>query len=510
VTAAHQTDVEADLNAEAATLSAVLLAEGALEVVREVVSSSHFYAEAHQLIYAAAVAVAEQGKPVDIVAVGSWLREHDRLAQVGGLGYLANLLTVAPAMPGDPARMLRHAKGHAETVRDKWRKRQLRALVAMGAATIAHANGTLDAEVMRFRAALDTHIAQPQEQAALKLLSAADLLTQRAPMAYLVEPIAFVEGAGATHMVAGPGFSGKTLLCQELLLSLAAGRPVWGVHDVDRPRRVIHIDLEQQGEELIKLRYRRLAYARGIDLEDPELQDRFKLCVEPAGLRLLPAQRRRWIDLMGGRDLILIDSLKCATSGRDENSSEVRDALDFLNECSAETRCRANVIHHTRKSGVDDPVNEQEMLRGSSAIFDALDACIILRKRDGEDVCAAPRKARSRGELPEPFVFAFEDMPGPEGQARWGVRTRIFGMQRLEEQRRQVQQRKASRIAHDVRDLLTASARPLSVAEIAARMENVTHKSIHRALIELEMGGALQVETSGRLARYSWRPVPST
>ncbi|WP_437935840.1 replicative DNA helicase [Sorangium sp. So ce341] len=106
-----------DLDAEAAVLSAILLHRDALDRVLEILKAEHFYSEANSRIYEAAQELASAGTPIDIVSVASWLRDRERLAQVGGAAYLAQLADATPAVA--------HVGAHARVVYEKWRVRQL-------------------------------------------------------------------------------------------------------------------------------------------------------------------------------------------------------------------------------------------------------------------------------------------------------------------------------------------------------------------------------------------------
>ena len=68
-------------------------------------------------IYAAAEALALAGSPIDIVSIASHLRDRERLAQIGGSSYLAQLADATPAVA--------HVGTHARTVHEKWRLRTL-------------------------------------------------------------------------------------------------------------------------------------------------------------------------------------------------------------------------------------------------------------------------------------------------------------------------------------------------------------------------------------------------
>ncbi len=106
-----------DLDAEAAVLSAVLLDSGAFDQVQETLSAEHFYADANRRIFEAVVDLQNTGRPVDIVSVAGYLRDRNRLEQIGGTPYLAQLSDATPAVA--------HVAAHARAVREKWRLRQL-------------------------------------------------------------------------------------------------------------------------------------------------------------------------------------------------------------------------------------------------------------------------------------------------------------------------------------------------------------------------------------------------
>lgn len=106
-----------DLDAEAAVLSAMLLDAGALDVALNLLEPSNFYAEANRRICEAAQALARRGDPVDVVTVVGWLRDHDRISQVGGSAYVAQIADCVPAVA--------NVESYASTVRDKWRVREL-------------------------------------------------------------------------------------------------------------------------------------------------------------------------------------------------------------------------------------------------------------------------------------------------------------------------------------------------------------------------------------------------
>jgi replicative DNA helicase len=106
-----------DLEAEKALLSAVMVDPAALDRVLEFLKAEHFYSEAHRRIYEACTEIKQKGQPVDSVQVSSYLRDRERLSQVGGMPYIAQILLAAPAVANVAA--------YGRTIYEKWRIRQL-------------------------------------------------------------------------------------------------------------------------------------------------------------------------------------------------------------------------------------------------------------------------------------------------------------------------------------------------------------------------------------------------
>ena len=106
-----------DLDAEAAVLSACMLDPYAMARIVEFLRPDHFYAEAHRRIYEACCELHAARQPIDIVQVATWLKNRERLAQVGGNAYLTEILNAAPAVVNVAA--------YARTVLDKARVRSM-------------------------------------------------------------------------------------------------------------------------------------------------------------------------------------------------------------------------------------------------------------------------------------------------------------------------------------------------------------------------------------------------
>lgn len=100
----------------------------------------HFYAHCNQRVYEAIRMLQVRGEPVDIIAVKRALQADGRLAQVGGVTYLAMLRDTQPAA-SEPA-----LRAHVEAIREFYRRRvlsdaalRLRVELRTGAASSAEA-----------------------------------------------------------------------------------------------------------------------------------------------------------------------------------------------------------------------------------------------------------------------------------------------------------------------------------------------------------------------------------
>jgi len=84
------------LEAEDAILSAILINNNALLDVIEILSPEDFYRSAHQKIFAAIIDLYSKNEPVDLVTLTTFLRDHNRLEEVGGAAYLVRLFDSVP------------------------------------------------------------------------------------------------------------------------------------------------------------------------------------------------------------------------------------------------------------------------------------------------------------------------------------------------------------------------------------------------------------------------------
>lgn len=84
------------VEAERAVLGALLLDNRHLDLARQQLDASHFYAQAHRLIFEAVSELFNLDKPVDLVTLRSELERRGALEGAGGADYLASLTDGVP------------------------------------------------------------------------------------------------------------------------------------------------------------------------------------------------------------------------------------------------------------------------------------------------------------------------------------------------------------------------------------------------------------------------------
>ncbi|MDP2800060.1 MAG: DnaB-like helicase N-terminal domain-containing protein, partial [Deltaproteobacteria bacterium] len=85
-----------NIEAEQWVLGGILIENGALFRVLEVILGEEFYREAHRKIFAAMLGLYEKNEPQDIITVSDFLRNRNELEDVGGMSYLATLADAVP------------------------------------------------------------------------------------------------------------------------------------------------------------------------------------------------------------------------------------------------------------------------------------------------------------------------------------------------------------------------------------------------------------------------------
>lgn len=273
-------------------------------------------------------------------------------------------------------------------------------------------------------------------------MGAGEIFAPLDPLQWVVEGLEIAHGAPT--MIAGYGYSGKTVAVQALELALAAGLPIWGEIEAQRAR-VVHVDYEQ-GERLTRERFQRLARPMAVDVEDLVAGDWLRLASFPR-VHLVEASEQSWLRLCEGRRFLGIDSLRAAVPEAEENSSIIRRHLDMLTRCSDATECACVPLHHARKAQQNAAaVSIREVIRGSGALFDALQSCLVFVGEKGEPPVVHHEKARVTGQLRDTFALEIFDVASPDGSdLRWGLGVKMRDLEALQMKRAEDKRDKTER-----------------------------------------------------------------
>jgi replicative DNA helicase len=105
------------IEAEQSTIGGLMLLDAAWDIICERVSEEDFYRQDHRLIFRAIAALANVGKPRDVVTLSEWLEQRGELEKAGGLLYLGTLAKDTPSAA--------NIKAYADIVRERSVLRQL-------------------------------------------------------------------------------------------------------------------------------------------------------------------------------------------------------------------------------------------------------------------------------------------------------------------------------------------------------------------------------------------------
>lgn len=109
------------IESEKALLGCLMLDPNSINKIIDYIQPEDFYQKNHQEIYHACQDVFEKGNPIDLLSVANWLKENNKLDEIGGHSYLTELINCVPTAA--------HIMTYADTVRGK---KILRDLISSG------------------------------------------------------------------------------------------------------------------------------------------------------------------------------------------------------------------------------------------------------------------------------------------------------------------------------------------------------------------------------------------
>lgn len=242
---------------------------------------------------------------------------------------------------------------------------------------------------------------------------------------------------GRPTLLAGYGSSRKTFIGQHLCLALASGTKIFGSYNC-ASGRAIHVDYEQ-GRHVSIDRYQRMANGIDIGLDGLRgLGNRLGyLWGQDTAFNAFldhPGAADNYCRIVDGATFCMIDSLRAAAPSYDENSSQIRAALDVLTAVSERTGCSFLVIDHAGKPPSDTndkggkkgpgSRSRKHSPRGSSSKFDAVQGSFVATAEKGEATHISHEKEQVRGRLVPDFWVNIEDMTRGS-DTHWGLRVHL-------------------------------------------------------------------------------------
>src|SRR4030066_174262 len=85
-----------NLEAEMSVLGSLMLDKDAIIKIADFVRPEDFYKDVHRLIYETMLELFEDREPIDVLSLSNKLEEKKKLEEIGGSGYLADLVNSVP------------------------------------------------------------------------------------------------------------------------------------------------------------------------------------------------------------------------------------------------------------------------------------------------------------------------------------------------------------------------------------------------------------------------------
>ncbi len=339
---------------------------------------------------------------------------------------------------------------------------------------------------------------KPAEAVTLDILEADAIFARLPPIPWLIEALDLCPGAPA--MLAGYGYTGKTIAAQSMALAIASGNRAWDAFAA-LAGRIVHFDYEQ-GKRLTSRRYQRLAAGR--DLTPDDVRGNLGVICHPRVYLDTPDAEEIFPRTVDGSVLCIIDSLRAAAPSIDENSSEVRRVLDMLGRVSERTNCTFLVIHHARKTQKESTGGIRETIRGSGALYDACSSVLVLEGQPEQDVRTLHHvKARTSGKTSEPLTMRIRDVE-VEGRGS-GLVVTVESVPTLDRDTTDRQRRIAqtSRLTEELTRLFEAEPKQGGLKSIAGKLGR-DQAAVSVALALLVDGGLVKADGSTRDRTHNW------
>jgi replicative DNA helicase len=392
---------------EEGILGTILIHKDTLEEVVHIIKPEAFYSDVHQRIYKAMLALSTQTTPIDLNTVSEQLKKTEELELIGGIHALVELT--------NKASFGEHILSYARIVHEKYLKREQIRICAEGI-TQAYEDASDAFE------SLDVLSGRVADLATSNIGSnGVDMVTAGVRrMRYLAEasqrttdvlgvPTGYpymdkiTKGWMPTYLIliAARPSVGKTALALNLARNAASNK--------QKPTPVYLICMEMTEDNLYDrllsaesgVPYEKITEAK---LSDYELQTLYEKGVQPLAnynIKLeytpslnileLRAKVRRWLSLVGGDGLVIIDYVQLMTGVRDDLKGQNREQelanisrglKKLAGECRIPVIALSQMSREVEKRGDKKP--QMSDLRESGALEQDADVVAFLQREDYE------------------------------------------------------------------------------------------------------------------------------
>lgn len=387
--------------AEISVLGALLLDKNAIVNIAEFLHAEHFYDDRHSWIYESMVELYESREPIDVLTVANRLKRKKKLKEVGGSGYLAQLVNQVPTAA--------HIEHYGKIVKDAATKRALMKaaakLVELSLDDSLPAEALLDEAESEVFSLTQKHIAKAFTPVRATLAESFDKLDELhknpgglrgVPSGYksLDDALAGFQKSNLIILAARPGV-GKTAFALGIAqhISVQLGRPV-GIFSLEMSKEelVDRLLVSQANIDAWRLKTGKLSEDDFTKLSDAmgELAEAPLFIDDTPALSILEMRTKaRRLQVEHGLDLLVVDYLQLAQGRtKDNRVQEVSEISQGLKNLARELKIPIIALSQLNRSVEQRGSKRPQLadLRESGAIEQDADVVMFLYREDDDNL----------------------------------------------------------------------------------------------------------------------------
>lgn len=361
---------ESLMQAEQSTIGGIFLDPGSLKNVAPIVGPGDFADRRHRSIFAAVLAKAQKGQPIDIVTVG----EEPNI----DLGYLAEITKNTPSAA--------NIQSYAEIVKDESQKRSGRGLINEAKSRI-DGGGDVNEVINWLRSETEPI---KKNSGGLSLSGSWTGLDYHtiATRPYVLDPVFMRK---AVSILSAPGGVGKSSCAISLGIVAATGKPILGNRFKTVERVNVAIINNEDSMDEITRRVAAITVHSGLELNDLDgklfvfsgesspfrvshtMPDRLKVTTQH-----VEELKKLIRDL--GIGAVIVDPVISTHDSEENSNGEMDRVAGIYRSIAYETNSAFLLVQHTRKMGGDSEMHagNPEASRGAGALINSCRAAFTL------------------------------------------------------------------------------------------------------------------------------------